>query len=94
MGNFIDVTNALSGYALNRLSPTQNLRLVYDVAKDGNWNSWTGNNGVFTDSYAEEHPVIAGLTNMALDSGGTFGKSISTFNKIGALWDTYTTIQG
>lgn len=62
--------NIMSGGFLNRLSPTQNLRLVYDTATGENvLNSWMGNAGVVPNSFAQEHPYISTGINFALDAG-------------------------
>ena len=54
--------NAISGGVFNQLSPTQVVRNIYNFAtgKPTAFNEFVfGNNGVFTDDYAKEHPYIA-----------------------------------
>ena len=54
--------NAISGGVFNLLSPTQVVRNIYNfiTGKPTAFNEFVfGNNGVFTDDYAKEHPYIA-----------------------------------
>lgn len=69
--------NATTGGLLNRISPTQNARFVYDLFKgnpvfDYN-NSWWGNSGIVSDDFAQQHPYISlavnGLTDIATAAG-------------------------
>lgn len=71
LGNFMEATNALSGGVLNRFSPTQNGRFLYDLATGGDWrNSWMGNNGVvLNNEWAKEHPYLTMAANGAADVG-------------------------
>lgn len=74
LDNFMEVTNVLTGGMANRLSPTQNVRLLYDVATGGDWrSSWLGNNGIVTDKFAEEHPYLSMAANMAGDMAVPLG---------------------
>lgn len=64
--------NAVTGGVFNRLSPVQNLRFGYDLLT-GNKNAWNGyvygNNGIVSDSFAQEHPYLSILFNGATDAG-------------------------
>lgn len=104
LDNFMEVTNALTGGMANRLSPTQNIRLLYDTATGGDWrSSWMGNNGIVTDKFAEEHPYLSmaanGLLDLAVPVMGVKGvpKAKAMAAKAvdeGLLWDKYTTFGG
>ena len=68
--------NALTLGGLNNLSPTQWARRVYDTGKllTGNmtWSGYTdswlnGNNGVVSQDFKEEHPVLSNSINGGLD---------------------------
>ena len=60
--NIMEFTNIATGGAANRLSLTQNARLLYDIGDailgDGSWdnvgNSILGNNGIVSDKFAAE----------------------------------------
>ena len=54
---------------LNNLSPTQWIRRGYDAVNGKlTANSWfNGNNGIVTNKFAKNHPILAGATNMAGD---------------------------
>lgn len=82
LGNFMDVTNVLTGGMANRLSPTQNARFIYDAATGGDWvNSWFGNNGVTSDKFAQEHPYLSMGTNVLLDAAfPSVGYGVSKMN--------------
>lgn len=90
LSNFMDVTNALSGGILNRASATQNLRAAYDTYKYlkgditrsqlGNSIIY-GNNGIVSDNYSNEHPIISSLLNFAGDVAG----GISTYKSASNL---------
>lgn len=63
--------NAISGGVFNQLSPTQAGRNIYNFAtgKPSAWNEFVfGNNGMFTDDYAKEHPYIAFGGNLLGDA--------------------------
>ena len=64
------VGDAVTGGIFHRLSPTQNVRLLYDVATGGDWrNSMIyGNNGVVSDQFATEHPYWTTAINFAGDA--------------------------
>lgn len=64
------IADAVTGGVFHRLSPTQNARLLYDVATGGDWrNSMIyGNNGVVSDQFAEEHPILATAINATGDA--------------------------
>jgi len=80
----MDVLNAMTGGVLNRLSPTQNLRLLYDVANGHDWrSSWMGNNGVVSDSFAKAHPLMAMALNGVADVAPAGGiKTLSGLAKM------------
>lgn len=58
-----------TGGAYNRFFPTQNARLLYDMATGGDWRSsmMYGNNGIVSDEFAAEHPYLAAGINFAGD---------------------------
>ena len=62
--NINEFINVGTGGLWNRLSPTQNIRYIYDTFKNGWQNpldynsSWWGNNGIVTDEFAAEHPYL------------------------------------
>ena len=64
------VGDAVTGGIFHRLSPTQNARLLYDMATGGDWrNSMIyGNNGVVSDQFAAEHPYWTTAINFAGDA--------------------------
>ena len=66
IGEFVN-TATLGG--LNNLSPTQWIRGGYDAVNGKlTANSWfNGNNGIVTNKFAKNHPILAGATNMAGD---------------------------
>lgn len=74
--NFVDVTNALSGGILNRMSPSQNIRAGYDFFKylkgDIDRSKLTnsviyGNNGIVSDNFSKNNPITSSIVNMASD---------------------------
>lgn len=77
IGSVMEGLNVMSGGTLNRLSPTQNMRLLYDLMvgnpvflKNGQLGgSWWGNNGIVSDEFAEEHPYLAATANGIIDLG-------------------------
>ena len=73
------VADAVTGGIFHRLSPTQNARLLYDVATGGDWrNSMIyGNNGVVSDQFAEEHPYWTTAINFAGDAAAFNAGNIS-----------------
>ncbi len=55
--NIYDFTNIATAGAINRFSPTQNIRLTLDAVRGNNVvDSWMGNNGIVTDRFAKKHP--------------------------------------
>lgn len=69
IGEFVNVS---TGGLLNRLSPTQNLRLIYDGFTGENINpldpnsSWWGNTGIVSQSFAQDHPYLSfGINGLA-----------------------------
>lgn len=73
------VGDAVTGGVFHRLSPTQNVRLLYDVATGGDWrNSMIyGNSGIVSDQLAEEHPILATAINFAGDAAAFNAGNIS-----------------
>lgn len=74
--------NTVTGGVLNRLSATQNARVLYDLGKTVSGNMSIsdfgkslieGNNGVVTDKFAKEHPYISTGINLGLDIGVPYG---------------------
>lgn len=71
------------------LSLTHDARMIYDLYKGGinsinplDLNSsWYRNNGIFPDKFAEQHPILTVLGNLALDGG--FYKGANKFYKWG-----------
>lgn len=81
MDNWKVFENAMEGFNyassgfLNRLSPTQNLRLGWDFLKgepilNGTNGSWWGNNGIVTNNFAKDHPYWSLFINGAGDGLG------------------------
>ena len=74
--NVMDFYRIGSGGLLNRLSPTQNLRFLYDVVTGENiGDSWLGNHGIVSDEFAQEHPYLSMLANTIGDLGSLYGIS-------------------
>lgn len=68
--NIAEGVNIMSGGVLNRLSPTQNIGLIIDVAKGKNFmNSWFGNSGIVSDNFAQQHPYLSFGINAIGDLG-------------------------
>jgi len=80
----MDVLNAMTGGVLNRLSLSQNARLLYDMANGRDWrSSWIGNNGIVSDNYAKEHPYLSMLANGVADAAPAGGiKTLSGLIKM------------
>jgi len=80
----MDVLNAMTGGVLNRLSLSQNARLLYDIANGRDWrSSWMGNNGIVPDDYAKEHPYLSMLANGVVDAAPAGGiKTLSGLAKM------------
>lgn len=67
--NPTDYVNILTAGGLNNFSPTQWIRRAYD-ASTGNltFDNWIyGNNGIVSDSFAENHPFLSTGINFATD---------------------------
>jgi len=82
----MEVLNAMTGGVMNRLSPTQDIRLIYDAATGNDWRkSWMGNNGVvFNDEWAQEHPFATMLINGAGDvAAGGMLYGAKNINQVG-----------
>lgn len=84
----ITPTGVLGNFAsgLNVLSPSQQFGALTDWAqgKKGYWDSiGSGNSGLFTDNYAEEHPIVSTIGNMIADGIvlNNINKGINVFNK-------------
>lgn len=89
--NVAQAYNIFSGGLMNRLSPTQNIRLLYDwsqgkpifLNEDGQLGgSWWGNNGIVTDKFASEHPgwsmAINGAGDAVLVGGGLNWRTLTS----------------
>lgn len=66
----MDTFNAVAGGIFNQLSPTQFGRNIFNaVTGVDNWRDQFvfGNNGLFSDQFAEEHPILAMTGNIAGD---------------------------
>ena len=91
--NFIN-TATLGG--LNNLSPTQWIRRGYDATKGkltaDNW--FNGNNGIVTNKFAQNHPIMSGVTNMAGDvlgfGLGNVAKKLELYKNLNPLDNEYT----
>ena len=74
LSNFINTINAMTGGISNRFSPTQNVRAVYDLfdqdlSTQDKINSIVyGNNGIVSNEFAEEHPILSAGANMFGDA--------------------------
>lgn len=77
LSNTIETLNAMTAGGLNRLSPTQNLRALYDIGQGiiGNKTAsevansiYYGNNGLFSDDFAREYPYLSVGINSAADA--------------------------
>lgn len=86
LDNYINTINSMTGGLINRFSPTQNIRALYDLyplskgemSTNDYLNSLIeGNNGVVSDKFASEHPNLSIGINTGLDTlvGGTLLKS-------------------
>lgn len=70
VNNVCDVANMASAGFINRLSPTQNIRLIADTVQGDNvMQSWFGNNGIVSDNFAQNHPWISAGINLIGDGG-------------------------
>ena len=87
--NIMEFTNIATGGAANRLSLTQNARLLYDIGDaifgDGSWdtvgNSILGNNGIVSDKFAAEHPYWT----MAINGVGDITGGVATYKTYNTL---------
>lgn len=72
--NFTNTLNAMTGGIGNRLSPTQNVRAVYDLfdpslSTQDKINSIVyGNNGIVSNEFAQEHPILSFGVNLIGDA--------------------------
>lgn len=89
--NFTNTINAMTGGAINRLSATQNARALYDTYKlaagDMNTQNYInslvyGNNGIVSDKYAQEHPIMAILANTVGDIAPIGSIASSTYRNL------------
>lgn len=98
MQNFNDVINAMTGGIANRFDITQNARALYDTYQFARGNmsreDWQnslvyGNNGIVSDKYAQEHPIMAMLANSAgsmLPIGAVAGSTYRTLRNANAAF--------
>ena len=66
----METFNAVTGGIFNQLSPTQVGRNIYNIATNKPTAAQEfvfGNNGLFSDKFAEKHPVASTIGNMAAD---------------------------
>lgn len=83
MSSDFNTLNAVTGGFLNQLSHTQLGRNIFNiVTQNPNWSEEFvfGNNGIFTDSFAEKHPIITLFGNAIADGGLLFNKSVPNKN--------------
>lgn len=83
MSSDFNTLNAVTGGFLNQISPTQLGRNIFNIAtQDPTWSEQFvfGNNGIFTDSFAEKHPIITLFGNAIADGGLLFNKSVPNKN--------------
>lgn len=97
--NAIEGSNIMTGGILNRLSPTQNIRLAYDLVtgkpiftgQNGQLGSWWSNNGIATDNFAQNHPYLnMGLQGFLDGSSITLFKNINNLNKLRRMEKWYS----
>lgn len=68
--NVVDFYTKGTGGIVNRLSPTQNIRLLYDIITGENViDSMLGNNGIVPDNVAAKQPVLSTIANVIGDVG-------------------------
>lgn len=70
MSSDLDTFNAVTGGFFNQLSPTQLGRNIYNIATKKPTASQEfvfGNSGLFTDKFAEKHPIASTIGNVAAD---------------------------
>lgn len=93
---FENFVNAATLGGLNNLSPTQWIRRGYDAAKGKlTADSWfNGNNGIVTNKFANEHPILAGVTNMSGDvlgfGLGNAAKKLELYKNLNPFDNAYT----
>lgn len=83
MSSDFNTLNAVTGGFLNQISPTQLGRNIFNIAtQDPTWSEQFvfGNNGIFTDSFTEKHPIITLFGNAIADGGLLFNKSVPNKN--------------
>ena len=83
MSSDFNTLNAVTGGFLNQISPTQLGRNIFNIAtQNPTWSEQFvfGNNGIFTDSFAEKHPIITLFGNAIADGGLLFNKSVPNKN--------------
>lgn len=83
MSSDFNTLNAVTGGFLNQISPTQLGRNIFNIAtQNPTWSEQFvfGNNGIFTDSFAEKHPIITLFGNAIADGDLLFNKSVPNKN--------------
>lgn len=83
MSSDFNTLNAVTGGFLNQISPTQLGRNIFNIAtQNPTWSEQFvfGNNGIFTNSFAEKHPIITLFGNAIADGGLLFNKSVPNKN--------------
>lgn len=80
----MEAFNAITAGMLNRLSPTQNARLIYDLVTNpskGASGMFNGNMGIVTDKFAQEHPWLSLTANIGGDMIALGGPSLYNAGK-------------
>ena len=97
--NFTNTINAMTGGISNRFDITQNARALYDTYKlaTGDMSSQDyinslvyGNNGIVSDKYAKDHPILSTLANIAGGTIGNLGIASSKLARLPFYNKTYT----
>ena len=87
--NTLNTLNAMTGGIMNRFSPTQNIRALYDTYQLLNGNisrtDWQnnliyGNNGIVTDNFYNNHPITSTIINGLVD--GVNLRNLHSYNKL------------
>lgn len=74
MSSDMETMNAVTAGVLNRLSPSQNIRAIYDIfdpsisTQNKIRSTIIGNNGIVPDKFANEHPFTSAIINGAFDA--------------------------
>lgn len=97
--NFTNTLNVMTGGISNRFSPTQNIRAAYDLfdpslsTQDKINSTVYGNNGIVSNKFVEEHPILSFGTNLIGDAAtpksllNTIIKSTKSYQLIKDLYN-------